>query len=119
MLELSLSLPNRCRPCARTTGTKRALKPVQVWGIRIRLQVQQRLRDLALFDLALDSKLRGCDLVALKVSDVTSGTRVRSRAMILQRKTVGLSSSRSPNKPAARSQLGSRRTNYCGRLAVS
>jgi integrase len=66
---------------------ERALKPVQVWGIRIRLQVQQRLRDLALFDLALDSKLRGCDLVALKVSDVTSGARVRSRAMILQRKT--------------------------------
>ena len=66
---------------------KRALKPVQVWGIRIRLQVQQRMRDLALFDLALNSKLRGCDLVASKVADLTSGNRVRSRAMILQRKT--------------------------------
>jgi integrase len=87
MLELSPSLPNRYRPRVWATGTKRALKPVQVWGIRIRLQVQQRLRELALFDLALDSKLRGCDLVALKVSDVTSGSRVRSRAMILQRKT--------------------------------
>jgi site-specific recombinase XerD len=49
--------------------------------------VAQRLRDLALFDLALDSKLRGCDLVSLKVSDVSSGDRVRSRTMILQRKT--------------------------------
>jgi integrase len=87
MLELSLPLPNRCRARGRATGTKRALKPVQVWGIRIRLQVQQRLRDLALFDLALDSKLRGCDLVDLKFSDVISGNRVRSRAMILQRKT--------------------------------
>ena len=87
MLELALPMPNRCRPCSRATGTKRALKPVQVWGIRIRLQVEQRLRDLALFDLALDSKLRGCDLVALKVSDVASGDRVRSRSMILQRKT--------------------------------
>ena len=45
MLELSEPLPNRCRPGARATGTKRALKPVQVWGIRIRFQVQQRLRD--------------------------------------------------------------------------
>jgi integrase len=51
------------------------------------LQVQQRLRDFTLFDLALDSKLRGSDLVALKVSDVTSAKHVRSRSMILQRKT--------------------------------
>jgi integrase len=87
MFNLALSQSNHSRPRSRATGTKRALKPVQVWGIRIRLQVQQRLRDLALFDLALDSKLRGCDLVALKVSDVTSGNRVRSRAVILQRKT--------------------------------
>jgi hypothetical protein len=49
-------------------------------GIRIRLQVEQRLRDLVLLGLALDSKLRGCDLVGLKVSDVASGDRVRSRA---------------------------------------
>jgi integrase len=87
MLDLPLAMPNPCRARSQATGTKRALKPVQVWGIRIRLQVQQRLRDLALFDLALDSKLRGCDLVALKVSDVVSSARVRSRAMILQRKT--------------------------------
>jgi hypothetical protein len=77
MLELSLPLPNRCGPCSRATGTKRALKPVQVWGIRIRLQVHQRLPDLALFDLALDSKLRGCDLVSLRcpTSLPTSGAQ--------------------------------------------
>jgi integrase len=71
----------------RRTGTKLALKPVHVWGIRIRLQVARKLRDLALFDLALDSKLRACDLVALRVSDLVSGDRVRGRVMILQRKT--------------------------------
>jgi integrase len=71
----------------RRTGTKLALKPVQVWGVRIRLQVARKLRDLALFDLALDRKLRACDLVALRVSDLVSGGRVRGRVMILQRKT--------------------------------
>ena len=71
----------------RPTGAKLALKPVQVWGVRIRLQVALRARDLALFELALDSKLRGCDLVALKVSDLMSRSGVRSRVMILQRKT--------------------------------
>lgn len=71
----------------KATGAKLALKPFQVWGVRIRLQVASRGRDLALFDLALDSKLRGCDLVALRVSDVLSATGVRRRVMILQRKT--------------------------------
>ena len=71
----------------RRTGTKLASKPVQVWGIRIRLQVAQKRRDLALFDLALDSKLRACDLVALRTSDLVSGGRIRGRVKILQRKT--------------------------------
>jgi integrase len=71
----------------KPTGAKLALKPVHVWGIRIRLQVEWRFRDLALFDLALDSKLRGCDLVALKVADIISSSGVRSRVVILQRKT--------------------------------
>jgi integrase len=71
----------------RPTGAKLALKPLHVWGIRIRLQVAGKRRDLALFDLALDSKLRGCDLVALRVSDVVSASGVKSRVMILQRKT--------------------------------
>ena len=71
----------------RRTRSKLALKPVHVWGIRIRLQVARKLRDLALFDLALDSKLRACDLLALRVSDLVSNGRARGRVMILQRKT--------------------------------
>ena len=69
------------------TGAKLALKPFHVCGIRVRLQVGSRSRDLALFDLALDSKLRGCDLVKLRVGDVTTASGVRSRVMVLQQKT--------------------------------
>jgi integrase len=69
------------------TGAKLALKPFQVWGIRIRLQVAHSVRDLVLFDLALDSKLRGCDLVRLKVSDLLSCSGVQRRVVIVQRKT--------------------------------
>ncbi len=87
MLDIHSQVPWRFRAGSRPSGAKLALKPVHVWGVRIRLQVALRARDLALFDLALDSKLRGCDLVALKVSDLTSASGVRSRVMILQRKT--------------------------------
>lgn len=55
-------------PAPTFTGAKLPLKPVHVWGIRVRLQVDSRIRDLALFDLAIDSKLRGCDLVTLQMS---------------------------------------------------
>ena len=68
-------------------GAKLALKPVHVWGIRVRLQVAGRTRDLALFDLALDSKLRGCDLVRLRVSDLLAPAGLKRRVMILQQKT--------------------------------
>lgn len=71
----------------KPTGAKLALKPFHVWGIRVRLQVAGRARDLALFDLALDSKLRGCDLVRLRVSDLLSPSGVRRRVVILQQKT--------------------------------
>ena len=54
------------------SGAKLPLRPMHVWGIRVRLQVERRIRDLALFDLAIDSKLRGCDLVALRIADVGS-----------------------------------------------
>ena len=57
----------------RLIGQKRPLKPKEVWAIRVRLQLEERRRDLALFNLALDSKLRGCDLVRLQVSDVCVG----------------------------------------------
>ena len=87
MLDIPLIVPPTLGADRRTTGAKLALKPVHVWGIRIRLQVAMKARDLALFDLALDSKLRGCDLVALMVSDLVSASGVRSRVVFLQRKT--------------------------------
>ena len=59
----------------------------EVWAIRIRLQLAGRLRDVALFNLALASKLRGCDLVRLRVSDISHGGQVSTRAMVMQRKT--------------------------------
>lgn len=68
-------------------GPKPPLKAIEIWSIRVRLQVAQRVRDLALFNLALDSKLRACDLMALRVDDVALNGRVRSRATIMQRKT--------------------------------
>ena len=57
----------------RLIGQKRPLKPKDVWAIRVRLQLEGRKRDLALFNLAIDSKLRGCDLVSLLVDDVCVG----------------------------------------------
>jgi len=68
-------------------GQKPPLKPKEVWAIRIRLQIRGRLRDLALFNLAIDSKLRSCDLVAVRVSDVASGGSVKERTTIVQQKT--------------------------------
>jgi len=71
----------------RLIGQKRPLKPKDVWSIRVRLQMERRARNLALFNLAIDSKLRGCDLVRLQVDDVSVGGRVRDRATIVQKKT--------------------------------
>jgi hypothetical protein len=71
----------------RLIGQKRPLRPREVWAIRVRLQLEKRRRDLALINLAIDSKLRGCDLVRLRVSDVCVGGRVQDRATVIQRKT--------------------------------
>lgn len=71
----------------KLVGQKPPLKLKEIWAIRIRLQLAKEIRDLALFNLAIDSKLRGCDLVKLKVGDIANGRRVVSRAMILQQKT--------------------------------
>ena len=68
-------------------GQKRPLKISHIWGIRIRLRMEDNKRDLALFNMALDSKLRGCDLVKLLVSDVMSGGAVMRRALVTQQKT--------------------------------
>ncbi len=71
----------------RIIGQKAPLKLKEIWAIRFRLQDSERLRELALFNLAIDSKLRGCDLVRLKVNDVAQGGRILSRAIVVQRKT--------------------------------
>lgn len=68
-------------------GQKRPLLPRQVWSIRVRLEISASARDLALFNLAIDSKLRASDLVRLKIEDVCSGPVVRDRATITQLKT--------------------------------
>ena len=58
-----------------------------VWAIRVRLQIERRLRDLALFDIAIDSKLRGCDVVSLRLTDILAAGALRSRAIVIQQKT--------------------------------
>lgn len=68
-------------------GQKLPLKPEQIWSIRVRLEMQDNVRDLALFNLALDSKLRACDLVKLTVRDISHGGGILSRAQIIQQKT--------------------------------
>lgn len=71
----------------KLVGQKAPLKPKDIWAIRIHLQNGHQVRDLAMFNLAIDSKLRGCDLVSLRVRDVTHGGQILSRAMVVQRKT--------------------------------
>jgi integrase len=71
----------------RKVGAKRALKPRQVWAIRFFLDQHRRMRDRALFDLAIDSKLRGCDVVKVKIGDLLLGGQIRGRAIVIQAKT--------------------------------
>ena len=71
----------------KLVGQKPAFKIKEIWAIRIRLQISNRIRDLALFNMAIDSKLRGCDLVKLRVSDIAHGLQISKRAMIIQQKT--------------------------------
>ncbi|HWV16631.1 MAG TPA: tyrosine-type recombinase/integrase [Cellvibrio sp.] len=71
----------------RLIGQKPPLKLQEVWSIRIRLEIAKKLRDLALFNLAIDSKLRSCNLVTLKVIDITHGSNMLNRAIVIQQKT--------------------------------
>ena len=71
----------------KNVGTKRPLTQKQIWAIRFHLDREGRLRDKALFDLAIDSKLRGCDLVKIKIGDVVAGADIRNRAIVIQQKT--------------------------------
>ena len=68
-------------------GQKSPLKLKEIWTIRIRLQLAGNIRDLALFNLAIDSKLRSCDLVKIRIKDIANGTTVSSRAIVMQQKT--------------------------------
>ncbi|MBN9236559.1 MULTISPECIES: tyrosine-type recombinase/integrase [Phyllobacteriaceae] len=71
----------------KQVGAKRALKVKQIWLIRFFLDSEGRMRDRALFDLAIDSKLRGCDLVKMKIGSLVSGPAIRARSMVIQQKT--------------------------------
>ena len=71
----------------KLVGQKAPLKLKEIWSIRIRLELSHRIRELALFNLAIDSKLRACDLVKLKLRDISHGNQITSRAIILQQKT--------------------------------
>jgi site-specific recombinase XerC len=68
-------------------GQKKPLKPKHVWSIRVHLEISRSWRDLGIFNLAIDSKLRACDLVKLRLDDICSGAKVRHRATIVQKKT--------------------------------
>ena len=71
----------------KIVGQKAPFKVKDIWALRVRLQMESRVRELALFDLGIDSKLRGCDLVSLKVRDICHGDQVASRAVVTQHKT--------------------------------
>lgn len=90
MSTTNLPAIRECRPAwnkGRIVGQKRPLLPRHVWAIRVRLEIADRVRVLALFNTAIDSKLRGCDLVKLKVADVHAASQVKERASIIQSKT--------------------------------
>lgn len=71
----------------KQVGTKRPLTQKQIWAVRFYLDRERRIRDRALFDLAIDSKLRGCDLVEIRIRDLVAGPEIRTRAIVVQQKT--------------------------------
>ena len=71
----------------KIVGQKAPFKVKEIWALRVRLQMEGRVRELALFNLGIDSKLRGCDLVALKVRDVCHGDQMATRVIVMQSKT--------------------------------
>lgn len=71
----------------KLVGQKSPLRFSEIWAIRVRLEIYERVRDLALFNLAIESQLRGCDLVPLRLRDVANGVRVSARAIVMQQRT--------------------------------
>ena len=72
----------------KLVGQKAPLKLHEIWSIRIRLELSNKIRDLALFNIAIDSKLRSCDLVKIRVRDIAHGSKIEKRAMVMQQKTT-------------------------------
>ena len=87
MDEIGIRVVRRPWNKGKLVGQKAPFKLREIWAIRVRLQIYGRTRELALFDLGIDSKLRACDLLKLKVRDVCHGERVATRAIVLQQKT--------------------------------
>ena len=81
------TLPQKPWNSGRLVGAKAPLKPKHIWGIRQQLRSTGRVRDLAMFNCALDAKLRGCDLVKLRLGDVIQGGALRERSIVIQQKT--------------------------------
>jgi hypothetical protein len=103
----------------KLVGQKAPLRLRDIWAIRIRLQIAERTRDLALFDLAIDSKLRACDLTKLRVRVVAHGEHVSSRAMVMQQKRTCQCSSRSQSKHGLLSPPGYIKLSSVARTAFS
>ena len=90
----------------KLTGAKPPLRPKHVWSIRTKLQIEGRVRDLAMFNLAIDSKLRGCDVVAIRVEDIAASGYTADRAMVRQKKTGRpVRFELSESRPARRSMI--------------
>jgi hypothetical protein len=85
----SIVVSNRREPWnkGKLVGQKAPLKLRDIWAIRVRRELGDRKRELALFNLAIDGKLRGCDLVRLRVRDIAYGDRIAARAIVMQQKT--------------------------------
>jgi integrase len=88
-MDTDLTCTSRREPWnkGKLVGQKAPLRLKDLWAIRVRLQLGSRTRELALFNLAVDSKLRSCDLVKLRVRDIAQGGKVARRAMVMQQKT--------------------------------
>jgi hypothetical protein len=85
--ELTMRIERTAWNKGRLLGQKPPFNPKEIWSLRIRLQLTNKVRDLALFNLDIDSKLRGCDLISLRVRDVHQGSAGSSRAIVVQCKT--------------------------------
>jgi len=99
---------DRSRPWNRglLVGQKKPLQPKHVWSIRVRLEIARMWRDLALFNLAIDSKLRACDLVKLRVDEVCLAAKIRDRATIVQKKRADRCNSRLRSRRGPPSKFG-------------